>query len=254
MSIQPPRYYRAVVLDIEGTTTPVSFVYDALFPYASAHLERFIKEHWHAESVQHDVEELAAQAERDYHDGVPGVVPIAMTDAHDVIRQWVIDNVRWQMANDRKTTALKSLQGHIWKDGYERGELVGQVYPDVVRALKEWQDAHVPVYIYSSGSVMAQKLLFGHTEHGDLTPLLKGYFDTTTGPKKQAASYKKICAAIGVDGRHVLFATDQIDEAHAAREAGLKVVVMNRPGNAETGPHDYPVLETFEPLLPPQLP
>ncbi|MFU8806334.1 MAG: acireductone synthase [Bradymonadaceae bacterium] len=238
--------YRAVILDIEGTTTPISFVYDVLFPYARTHLADFIETHW--ASVQEEVEGLREQVESDLRAGVEGVVPIASGEEEEV-RESVIRNLRWQMDNDRKTTALKSLQGKIWRDGYESGALKGVVYDDVLVALKAWERAGRPVYIYSSGSVAAQELLFTYSTHGDLTVFIEGYFDTTTGPKKEAESYRAICEAIERRCEEVVFVTDNVDEARAAREAGVGAYLMDRPGNPALPEHDFEVLGSLEGLV-----
>lgn len=236
------RPLRAVLLDIEGTTTSVRFVYDTLFPYARAHVEAFLGAHWDSPEVQADVERFRSQAEADRAEDLDGAVAIP---AGDAARGAVVASVRWQMDHDRKTTALKSLQGKIWRAGYASGELKADVFGDVPGALQAWREAGVPVYIYSSGSVEAQKLLFAHTHHGDLTPLLSGYCDTTSGPKQQAGSYTAIAEAIGVSPSGVLFVTDVVAEALAAREAGMRAVIMDRPGNRAQPEHDFEVWTAF---------
>lgn len=246
--------YRAVVLDIEGTTTPISFVYDVLFPYAREALEDFLEAHWDDEGVQADVASLREQVAADVAAGVEGVVPIlsgedgAGEDAAEV-RRSALENLRWQMDRDRKTTGLKSLQGKIWRAGYESGALKGVVYDDVLLAFKSWEQRGRKVCIYSSGSVAAQQLLFRYSTHGDMTIFIEGYYDTTTGPKKEAESYGKICADMGREPGEVVFATDNLDEARAAREAGVKAYVVMRPGNPALPEHDFEVLRSFEELL-----
>lgn len=227
--------YDRIILDIEGTTTSISFVYDVLFPFAREHVASFLESHWSAPGVQADVGELKAQYVRDREAGLD---PPEVVDAKTAAA-----NVLWQMDSDRKTTGLKSLQGKIWQSGYEDGRLKGHVYSDVPEALAKWTKRGCEVYIYSSGSIAAQKLIFGHSEAGDLCPMLSGYFDTTTGPKREHESYQKICAQIG--GEHVLFATDVLAEAQAASHAGLDVVVMVRPGNPDQGPHDFATATDF---------
>jgi enolase-phosphatase E1 len=149
------------------------------------------------------------------------------------------------MATDRKSTALKLLQGLIWRDGYRSGAIKGHVYADVLDAFRLWHSRGERIYIYSSGSVGAQKLLFAHAEVGDLTPFLSGHFDTTTGPKKESASYTKIAEAIGTDPGEILFLTDNLDEARAAREASMKVVITVRPGNHDLPDHDFDTVKSF---------
>ncbi len=239
-----PLPYDAVVLDIEGTTTPITFVYDALFPYAARALEGFIQAQW--AQVEPLLESLASQAREDAAQGLDAP---QFDDTPSPAQ--VLANLRWQMQHDRKTTALKTLQGLIWREGYAQGQLRGALFEDVLPALRAWQDAKIPAYIYSSGSVEAQQLLFGHSVHGDLRPLLAGYFDTTTGPKREADSYRAIAQAIGCAPERVLFATDHPLEAEAAVAAGMQAALMTRPGNAalpELAP--APTYDSFDALLP----
>ncbi|RAL23087.1 acireductone synthase [Lujinxingia litoralis] len=243
--------YRAALLDIEGTTTPVTFVYDVLFPYARAHAEAFLKSAWERPEVQDDIALLRDQARQDAAGDFPDAPQIPDRGDADTLRQAALANIHWQMDADRKTTGLKSLQGKIWKDGYAAGTLTASVYPDVFTALRRWHEAKLPTYIYSSGSVAAQKLLFGHTEEGDLRPLLAGYFDTTTGPKKVAQSYRDIADEIGVPTADVLFVTDNLHEAIAAREAGMQTRIALRPGNAPLPEHDHLTLTSFDALFSP---
>ncbi len=200
----------ALLLDIEGTTTSISFVYDALFPYARARLAAFLDAHFDDPAVRADVARLG-----------DGSATTAAVDA------------------DVKDTGLKGLQGKVWAAGYASGALRGHVFADVPGALRAFVARGTAIYIYSSGSVAAQKLLFGSSEAGDLTPLLSGYFDTTTGPKIQADSYRAIAATIGVAAGDVLFVTDSLREAHAAAAAGLRVAVSQRPGNPPLPDHDF---------------
>lgn len=242
--------YQGVLLDIEGTTTSISFVYETLFPYAAREVASFLAHHWEDAGVQADVASLRAQARRDLEDGAADAPQIPDGDADaETIRDAALANVRWQMDTDRKTTGLKSLQGRIWVHGYATGELKGHVYDDVVPALEAWGARGVPVYIYSSGSVAAQKLLFGHSEAGDLTALLSGYFDTTTGPKKEASSYQAIAAAIDRAPGALCFATDSLAEGVAAREAGLQVALSVRPGNPGLPAHDFTEIRALSELL-----
>lgn len=207
----------AIVTDIEGTTSSISFVHDVLFPYARANLNSFVATHGHEPPVREALEE----AKREAGDS-------SMSD--QAVIAWL---QRW-IDEDRKVTPLKALQGMIWAEGYRGGGFQGHVYDDAVRALRQWHGAGKKLYVYSSGSVPAQKLIFGHTAFGDLTPLFSGYFDTTTGPKKEAESYRKIARAIGVDPQRVLFLSDSTDEIVAARQAGLRTVQLRRPGEAQT--------------------
>lgn len=234
--------HRVILLDIEGTTTPISFVYDTLFPFAREHVASFLRRHGDDPSVREDLGRLAEQAEKDVAAGLEGARSFTPDDLDAAVR-----NVRWQMDHDRKTTALKSLQGKIWRAGYRDGTLQGEVFDDVPGVMKRLKEQKKSVCIYSSGSVQAQKLLFANSEAGDLTTWIDDYFDTTTGPKKQPASYEAIADAIGADPGEILFATDNLDEAKAAREAGLDAVMMDRPGNPDPGEHDFEVWSSLEP-------
>jgi len=197
---------KAVLLDIEGTTSSIAFVADVLFPYAARQLAR------HVETHSEEVAPILAE--------VPGDDKIA------TLLDWIDE--------DRKATPLKTLQGLIWAQGYADGTLKGHVYPDTPEALRRWYTAGVAIYIYSSGSVAAQKLIFGHSIDGDLTPMLTGYFDTTTGPKREAESYAKIAVATGCNPEHILFVSDVQAEVDAARSAGLGALLIDRAG----GPAD----------------
>ncbi|KAM3940354.1 enolase-phosphatase E1 isoform 2-T2 [Leptodactylus fuscus] len=165
--------------------------------------------------------------------GLKGFVPIPSEhEAELQVIKGVVDNVHWQMSLDRKTTALKQLQGHMWRSAYASGKVKGEVYDDVVPALNKWKEAGLKLYIFSSGSVEAQKLLFGYSIEGDLLELFQGHFDTTVGSKVESESYRRIADRIGCPTDNILFLTDVIYEAEAAREAGVHVAVAVRPGNA----------------------
>jgi 5-methylthioribose kinase len=205
---------RALLLDIEGTTSSLSFVKDELFPYARARLPTYVTEH---------AQELSA-----LFNEVRGIEGDAALDPQQVIAALL----RW-IDEDRKLTPLKSLQGLIWQEGYERGELRGHVYQDAVEALRTWHTAGLKLYIYSSGSVLAQRLIFSHTEYGDLTPCFSGYFDTTIGGKLEPASYRAIAAHIGLAPASVLFLSDHFGEISAAAIAGLQVIQVCRDSTAE---------------------
>lgn len=227
----PTKKPLVLLLDIEGTTTPISFVVDVLFPYVRDHLQPFVTTTW-------DDDDLRAVYRT-----------IAEEEARDLTIEGVVGAVRAQMDVDKKSTALKALQGTMWRTGYEHGQLKGVVFGDVPEVLRAANAHSVRVCIYSSGSIAAQRLLFGHSDAGDLTPLLSGYFDTTTGPKREAASYRAIAAALEVDPADILFCTDIVAEAVAARTAGVSAVLLDRPGNGELGEHDFEVWTSLRPLL-----
>jgi enolase-phosphatase E1 len=198
---------RAILTDIEGTTSSIAFVAETLFPYARARLPAFV--------AAHPGEAAPILAE---------VAAIEPGDPVATLTRWIDE--------DRKATPLKTLQGMIWADGYREGAFTGHIYPDAVAALRRWRDAGIALYVFSSGSVAAQKLLFGHSDAGDLTPLFSGYFDTTTGPKREAASYHAIADAIGLASDEILFLSDTPQEIAAAREAGLSALLIDREHGA----------------------
>jgi enolase-phosphatase E1 len=206
-----PALIRVILTDIEGTTSSISFVKDVLFPYARERLPAFIATHADDAEVQHWLHEAAKEA---------GLVAAT--------QQEIIDLLVASIDGDRKSTALKALQGMIWKSGYEDGEYRAHIYPEVPAQLRAWRAAGKQIYVYSSGSVPAQELLFGHTEAGDLTPLFAGYFDTETGPKRDAASYRRIAEAIGVPAGDILFLSDVAEELDAARAAGMRTTLLAR--------------------------
>ena len=240
---------RAILLDIEGTTTSIRFVYDTLFPFVRDHVGTFLESAWDEPAVQADVNALREQATQDHASGVVEAPQIPAQGAPEVVRSATLANVLWQMDSDRKTTGLKALQGKIWRHGYTSGELLGHIYDDVEPALLAWRDAGIPVSIYSSGSVAAQHLLFSHSERGDLTPLLASHFDTTTGPKKVPSSYTAIAEALQCDVGDLLFVTDSLAEAIAAHGAGVVTVLSIRPGNAPLEKHDFRTITSFDELF-----
>ena len=209
---------RAILLDVEGTTSSIAFVYDVLFPFARAHAGPFLAAHRGDAELRRLAAELRAEA----------------GDATDPGDDWPAATARAALALmdcDAKTTALKTLQGLVWRHGFESGELVAHVYDDVPTALAAWADSGLDVRIYSSGSVEAQRLFFGHTGHGDLTRFLRGHYDTTTGPKRDPESYRRIAADIGLEPRQILFVSDVGAELDAARTAGMATAAADRPGN-----------------------
>ena len=238
---------RAVLLDIEGTTTPIPFVYEVLFPYARRHLRRYVEQHatspGHASLYDRLRDEHAA--DRAAAEAVPPWIdqpPAARCEA-------ILSYLEWLMDHDRKSTALKSLQGLIWEEGYHRRDLVGEVFADVPAALARWRAQRIDAGIFSSGSVLAQQLLFRHTSAGDLTPLLRWHFDTTTGPKTDPESYRRIAAAMRIPVASVLFVSDVAAELDAARTAGMQTRLCIRPGNPPPLPgHGHAEIRTFDEL------
>ncbi|MGZ0077361.1 acireductone synthase [Methylomonas sp. YC3] len=194
---------KAIVTDIEGTTSSLSFVKDVLFPYARARLPDFVSRH----REQAEIKLLLTDAKQ---------LAGGELDDEALIAQFI----HW-IDTDQKITPLKSLQGLIWQEGYRNGDFTGHVYEDAVRNLRNWFGLGYKLYVYSSGSVQAQKLLFGYSDFGDLTPLFSGYFDTHIGGKKEATSYERIAAELGLPAEQILFLSDIKDELDAARQAGF---------------------------------
>lgn len=209
---------KAILTDIEGTTSSVSFVFEVLFPYARAHLPDFVRAH--AEEAEVAAQLAAVRAEsREPDADLERVIAILL--------DWI--------AADRKATPLKALQGMIWQQGYQSGQIKGHVYPDAVEGLRRWKAEGYALYVYSSGSIQAQKLIFGYAEAGDLTPLFSGYFDTTSGGKRETASYQRIAEAIGVPAGEILFLSDVKEELDAAQQAGMQTVGLAREGRELEG-------------------
>jgi enolase-phosphatase E1 len=201
---------KAIVTDIEGTTTSLSFVRDVLFPYTKTHLADFVRLH----QADKEVEALLEQ------------VRLGMKT--DMSVEQIIDQLLVWIDADEKITVLKSLQGIIWEAGYRQGHFTGHVYDDAAEQLKTWEQKGYSLYIYSSGSVFAQKLLFSHTPHGDLTPLFSGFFDTHIGGKKEVLSYRHIATQIGCSPHEILFLSDVKEELDAARIAGFETYWLVR--------------------------
>ncbi len=240
-----PQRIQAVLLDIEGTTTPVDFVTRVLFPYARAHARDFLARR--AGELRDDIALLFSEHEADARAGQ--FPPPWRNDSAETVLDSAAAYVHWLMDRDRKSTALKSLQGRIWEEGYRTGELRGQVYPDVPPALARWLGRGREVAIFSSGSVLAQKLLFSRSDAGDLTPFLRAYFDTTTGAKGEAESYRKIARALGRKPPAVLFLSDVTAELDAARAAGMTTALCVREGPTTAG-DVHPVVSSFDQVLP----
>jgi len=232
---------RVILLDIEGTTSSISFVHDVMFPYARRHLRDYLEAHFDEADARGVCNQIAIDAGHDSLDAWAGDADRAAVIA------LVAAEVERLMDGDVKATGLKALQGLIWKAGFESGEMVAHVYDDVPPALRRWRDAGLELRIYSSGSIAAQKLFFGHTEAGDLLGHFAGHYDTTIGGKKDAASYRAILADIDRDPSDVLFVSDVPAELDAARDAGLATALSIRPGNgAVDDTVDHPPITTFD--------
>ena len=237
---------RAILLDIEGTTTPIDFVFKKLFPFAAEHVEGFLCEH----SSDSEIKILIAELRSTWSGAASSGAPVWIESTPEAKIASASAYVRWLIARDSKITPLKALQGKIWERGFRSGTLKGEVYPDVARAFARWRKQGRQIAIFSSGSVLAQKLLFAHSVAGDLSSHIEAYFDTTAGPKREAESYKKIVAAVKLRTEQVLFISDVPAELDAAQAAHLQTALSLRSGNQQPGLSSHPVIHTFDEVLP----
>ncbi len=226
---------KAILLDIEGTTTPIDFVHRTLFPYARARVAGYVSENF--ASLKNEIAELAAEAEADE----------SYTKAFDKASEnSVIEYLQHLIDADRKSTPLKFIQGLIWERGYAAGELVGEVFPDVPPAFERWKAAGQLNAIYSSGSVLAQKLIFSHTAAGDFSRHIDRYFDTNIGHKREAESYRRIAGELELPPAEILFISDIAEELAAAADAGMKVLLSVRPGNSPVAESNFETVYSFD--------
>jgi enolase-phosphatase E1 len=239
---------RVILLDIEGTTTPVDFVYQTLFPYANRKLESFLREHSRDPEIQSLIQDLRAQYDQDERNGLEPPGWVDNTEEERLSSS--VSYGQWLIARDSKCTALKALQGKIWQEGYARAELHGEVYPDVPVAFERWRRQKKIICIYSSGSVLAQQLLFRTTTSGDLTPYISVFFDTRVGAKTEGESYKKIAASFPHAPHQVLFISDAVKEIEAAHSVGLQAILCDRDPNAVSPPNVGEVIHNFDGVLP----
>jgi enolase-phosphatase E1 len=233
-------HINAILLDIEGTTTPIDFVHKVLFPFSRSRMPEFVRENF--DKLNTEIAQLAAEHASDttYRSAFDENSPVSVTE----FLQFLIDS-------DRKSTPLKSIQGMIWRDGYHSGEIRSQVFGDVPLAFRRWSAAGKQIAIYSSGSILAQGDLFKHTDHGDLTPYIRAYFDTATGGKKEAESYVKIATELAIEPDKILFVSDVLEELDSARIAGMQTALSIREENAHADEnHDHPMVRSFEELEP----
>ena len=239
---------RAILLDIEGTTTPISFVYRTLFPFAAAHVEEFLERHSSDREVSDVVEQLRLQREADSRNiaDLPPWSDASLTQRLHSAAAYV----RYLIERDSKMTALKSLQGKIWQAGYRAGQLRGEVYQDVAPGFIRWHAHGRRIAIFSSGSILAQQLLFRHSSAGDLTELLSAYFDTNTGSKRATKSYRDIAAALSVTPGEIVFLSDTAAELDAAHAAGMQTALSLRPEVKQPAELAHPFIATFDEVFP----
>lgn len=219
---------KAIVLDIEGTIAPLTFVKEVMFPYSREKLREFLEKNWNNPEIKKIVEEAQKEVARN----------LSLEEAVKVFEKWI--------AEDRKITPLKELQGHIWEDGFKSGQLRAPIYEDAYKKIKEWKEKNIPIYIYSSGSVKAQKLFFTYSTYGDITGMFSGFFDTKIGNKKDESSYRKIAQEIGIKPEEILFISDNPDELKAAKSAGFEVIQSVREGVKPS--LEFKQIKTFEEL------
>ncbi|GBB87458.1 hypothetical protein RclHR1_13920009 [Rhizophagus clarus] len=235
MSVTPT--YKCVLLDIEGTTTPISFVHDRLFSYVKNNLVNFLNENWNSLELQEQIQLLREQAMKDVNNNVSDaiLVPEKQQEGEktneDEIKKAIIQNIQWQMTINRKIGALKSFQGFMWKSGYESGELKGELFDDVLVALKKWKENGIKIYIFSSGSISAQQSLFKNSDKGNLSEYIDGYFDTSIGSKTEKSSYVNIAKEIQFEPKDILFLSDSVKEIISAKSVCYQTAVMERKNN-----------------------
>ncbi len=234
---------RGILLDIEGTTSSISFVYEVLFPYVRRELEAFLSAHWGEPAVVAACEQIARDV------GAESLAAFSQRAPLLAPRVLISEEVKRLMDADAKTIGLKQLQGLIWKQGYAHGELKSHVFSDVAPALARWAAHGISVRIYSSGSVEAQRAFFAHTEAGSLSHLLHGYYDTAIGPKRSSASYLRIAADMCQAPHDILFLSDTLAELDAAREAGLATGLVNRAANTRISNTAHPTITEFDQIV-----
>ncbi len=239
---------RVILLDIEGTTTPVDFVYQTLFPYASSKLESFLGEHAQDMEIRTLIEDLRAQHDVDERNGLEP--PGWLDDSEEAGLLSSVAYGQWLIARDSKCTPLKSLQGKIWQHGFISGELRGAVFPDVPIAFERWRRQKRIICIYSSGSVLAQQLLFRTTASGDLTRYISVFFDTRVGAKTAQESYKKIAASFSYATHEFLFISDAVKEIEAAESVGMQGILCDRDSRASSPPTAGGAIRSFDDVLP----
>lgn len=215
---------KVILLDIEGTTASVDFVHDVMFPFVTRNLSSFLDSAWGQTETAAACERIAMDAG---HENLAAWQKATGRDARELVEQQIAELMR----GDVKATGLKAMQGLVWQAGFESGELVAPIYEDVLPELKRWKAAGFDIRIYSSGSIAAQKLFFGHTQHGDLLGYFSGHYDTTIGGKKDSVSYQNIAEDMGVKPSEILFVSDLEGELDAASAAGVQVAAAIRPGN-----------------------
>ena len=233
-----------LLLDIEGTTCPVSFVSDVLFPFAKQELSHYIKQNW--DKIPHNKSIQAAKKEwldDRSTESIQIKQQVIKGEAEGIDE--LIQYLKHLISIDKKSTALKDLQGRIWEHGYKNGELKSQLFPETSECLREWREQGLTLSVYSSGSIQAQKLLYRHSPAGDLEKFFSHWFDTHTGPKKSAESYKTIAEQLHSSPNKIWFVSDNGAECDAARSAGMHTLFSLRDGNPDRDPRDHTVVQSL---------
>jgi enolase-phosphatase E1 len=229
--------YKHVLFDIEGTVAPIHFVHEVLFPYAFSNIESYLKQNGIPE---HIVDSLLKENAFDVE---TNSYPLRIDHIDDYNR--ITHYLQHLIRIDRKSTSLKEIQGRVWEQGYTKGEIKSQIFSDAVKFFVYLKARSIKASIYSSGSILAQKLIFQYSDKGNLLGYFHSFFDTTTGPKKVSTSYEQIAQDLGLDPRSILFFTDVVEEAKAAQEINMPAVILKRPGNPPQPAHDLPEIEDF---------
>jgi enolase-phosphatase E1 len=237
-----------LLLDIEGTTCPVSFVAEVLFPYAAQKLHTFVQDQSNNPTVQNLLADVQEAWQNDKGPEAEALWRTAQTEQQLPSLAASTAYLQLLIRQDRKLTPLKDLQGLIWREGYASGELVAPLYPDVAPALLNWHRAGLVLGVYSSGSVGAQKLLYGHCVAGDLTDVFSHWFDTRIGSKQQSESYQLIADAMNCKAENILFISDALTECQAAKKAGFKILFSKRSGNPQTEPGPFQAISNYAEL------
>jgi len=224
-----------ILTDIEGTTTSISFVHDVLFPYSQSRIKDFVLRNFNSPDVLEALTQTRETAKSE-----DKKENISNEEACEYLLKWIRE--------DRKHPALKALQGHIWQEGYEKGEVLAHVYPDVLPALKKWKEQGHGIGVYSSGSVKAQHLLFKFSDAGNLLPYFAHHFDTKVGHKREVSSYIEISKTLGLSPSSILFLSDIKEELDAARAAGMRTTQLVRQDDVILG--DHPTAKTFAEIVP----
>lgn len=231
---------RGILLDIEGTTSSISFVYDVMYPFVRKNVSQYLADHWDDPAVQKSVAMLAKDLKKESAD-----IWLGQLDVNEKQTE-VVAGVLELMDADVKATGLRQLQGLIWKDGFRSGQMVAHLFDDVADSIDRWHQSGADVRIYSSGSIQTQQLFFSHTVAGNLLDKIGGHYDNTTGPKREAASYFKIAQEFNCEPSEILFISDIVAELEAAKEANLQTALSARPGNKPVDPdHGFAVINSF---------